>query len=145
MPVWPGGLVGSLAHDAKVAVAVDGSGGDEFLGVGVDVEPAEPLAVRTCWDIVATATERDRIADDPRRGRLLFSVKEAIYKAVYPLDGTFLDHHDVEVDLPAGIAMVRKGRDGPFRYRVAAHIVALAIRKRRHSQKIQLKIGPCFL
>src|SRR5206468_2602657 len=43
MPVWPGGLVGSLAHDAKIAVAVMARR-DEFLGVGIDIEPAEPLA-----------------------------------------------------------------------------------------------------
>jgi|KBSMisStandDraft_5_1062788.scaffolds.fasta_scaffold222677_1 4'-phosphopantetheinyl transferase EntD len=127
MPVWPGGIVGSLAHDARIAVAVMARQ-DDFLGVGVDIEPAEPLG-GDLLGIVATATERRAIDDDPHRGRLLFSIKEAIYKAVYPLDGTFLDHHDVEVDLPAGTATVRKGRVIPFRYCVATHIMALAFVK----------------
>ena len=59
---------------------------------------------------------------------MLFSVKEAIYKAVYPLDRMFLDHHDVEVSLSTGTgsAVVRNGRTVSFRYCIAAHIVVLA-------------------
>jgi 4'-phosphopantetheinyl transferase EntD len=124
MPVWPEGIVGSLAHDAEVAIAAMAARHD-FFGVGVDVEPAEPLDPGLL-DIVATATERERAHDEPLHGRLLFSIKEAIYKAVYPLDGTFLDHHDVEVDLAGGTAAVRHGRVVRFRYCVATHIVALA-------------------
>ena len=124
MPVWPEGIVGSLAHDSKVAIAAMAARRD-FLSVGIDVEPAEPLNP-DLLGMVATAKELERIADDPCGGRLLFSVKEAIYKAVYPLDGQFLDHHDVEVNLSAGTAAVRYGRTLRFRYCVTAHIVALA-------------------
>ena len=124
MPVWPHGIVGSLAHDAQIAIAAVARK-QEFLSIGIDIEPAEPLAP-DLLDIVATAKERDRIQDDPRQGRLLFSVKEAIYKAVYPLDGTFLDHHDVEVSLADGTAVVRHGRVVRFRHCTATHIVALA-------------------
>jgi len=97
----------------------------EFQSVGIDIEPAEPLAP-DLLSIVATAKERDRIEDDPFRGRLLFSIKEAIYKAVYPLDRTFLDHHDVEVNLADGSAVVRHGRVVHFRHCTATHIVTLA-------------------
>jgi 4'-phosphopantetheinyl transferase EntD len=124
MPLWPEGIVGSLAHDARVAVAAMAAQQD-FASVGVDVEPAEPLDP-DLLHMVATPKERERIQDDPCHGRLLFSVKEAIYKAVYPLEGTFLDHHDVEVSFSAGTAVVRHGRTVRFRYCVAAHIVALA-------------------
>ena len=124
MPVWPEGIVGSLAHDAKVAIAAMAAQ-PEFQSVGIDIEPAEPLAP-DLLGIVATAKERDRIDDDPFRGRLLFSIKEAIYKAVYPLDRTFLDHHDVEVSLADGTAVVRNGRVVRFRHCAATHIVALA-------------------
>ena len=33
----------------------------------------------------------ESIAGDPLRGKLLFAAKEAVYKAVYPLDGVFLN------------------------------------------------------
>jgi 4'-phosphopantetheinyl transferase EntD len=116
--------VGSLAHDSNVAVAAVAKA-SEFLGVGIDVEPAEPLD-SDLLDIVATANERQLIGTDLYQGRLLFSIKEAIYKAVYPLDGVFLDHHDVEVSKTTGIASIRKERTVRFQYCVAAHIVALA-------------------
>jgi 4'-phosphopantetheinyl transferase EntD len=131
MPVWPDGIVGSLAHDARIAVAAMARQ-HEFLSVGVDIEPAEPLAP-DLLDIVATPRERQTIQNDPLCGRLLFSVKEAIYKAVYPLDRTFLDHQDVEVSLSAGTAGVRHGRCVSFRYCVATHIVVLAFIPQRGS------------
>src|SRR5215218_7459609 len=43
MPLWPDGIVGSLAHDAEVAVAAMAAQLD-FASVGIDVEPAEPVA-----------------------------------------------------------------------------------------------------
>ena len=124
VPIWPDGLVGSLAHDAEIAVAAIARRHD-FLSVGVDIEPAEALD-SDLFELVATKTERRRVRNDGLAGRLLFSVKEAVYKAVYPLDGTFLDHQDVEVWLDSGMAQVRSGRMVKVRYGVASHIVVLA-------------------
>ena len=124
MPIWPEGLVGSLAHDSEIAIAALASRHD-FLSLGVDVEPAEPLD-RELLEIVATATERQQMQEDRFDGRLLFAVKEAVYKAIYPIDRAYLDHHDVEVSLKSGTAQVRNGRSVKFKYGVASHIVALA-------------------
>ena len=123
-PVWPAGLVGSLAHDSRVAVAAMARRSD-FISLGIDVEPAEPLDA-DLMNVVATSGERDRITDDPLQGHLLFAIKEAVYKAVHPLDGVFLEHHDVEVNLAAGTAAVRTGRTVRFRCGVSTHIVVLA-------------------
>jgi 4'-phosphopantetheinyl transferase EntD len=127
-PTWPAGLVGSLAHDAGVAVAALASSAD-FLSVGIDIEPAEPLEPELL-DVVATAGERKDIGNRQFGGRLLFTAKEAVYKAVYPLDHTFLDHHDVEVDLVNLTAAVRTGRTVPLRIVTSSHIVALAFVRR---------------
>jgi 4'-phosphopantetheinyl transferase EntD len=124
VPVWPAGIVGSLAHDAEVAVAAVALRRD-YSGLGIDVEPNEPLD-RDLVAIVATAAERRRICDDPHRARLLFAIKEAVYKTVYPLDGRFLEHHDVEVCLNSCRASVQGGRVINFRVCVATHIVAVA-------------------
>jgi 4'-phosphopantetheinyl transferase EntD len=123
-PVWPEGLMGSLAHDRQIAVAALARRGD-FAGIGIDVEPAEPIDAELVR-IVATATERKSIAEDLLQCRVLFAVKEAVYKAVNPLDGVFLEHHDVEVSLTDGIATTRTGRPVRFRYCVSSHIVAVA-------------------
>jgi 4'-phosphopantetheinyl transferase EntD len=123
-PIWPEGMVGSLAHDDEVAMAALAAKSD-FLSVGIDIEPAEPLE-HGLLEIVATPNERLDAAGDPIRGRLLFAIKEAVYKAVNPLDGVFLDHHDVEVSLTGGTAAVGQGRRVEFRYCVGGHIVVLA-------------------
>ena len=93
--------------------------------VGIDVEPAESLPSELL-DLVATPQERLRLGDDPYHGRLLFVAKEAVYKAVYPLDQTFLDHHDVQVSFAEGKAVVRNSRVVELRFCIAAHLVALA-------------------
>lgn len=123
-PIWPAGVVGSLAHDSRVAVAAVGMRAD-FSALGIDIEPAEILPSELL-DLVATPQERARIGEDPYRGRLLFAAKEAVYKAVYPLDQTFLDHHDVQVDLASRRAIVRNGRVVELRFCIATHLVALA-------------------
>ena len=123
-PIWPKGLVGSLAHDEEIAVAAIAERHD-FPSLGIDVEPAEPLDAEL-FDMVATPTERRRISNDGVVGRLLFSAKEAVYKAVHPLDGAVLDHQDIEVWLDAGIAQVRNGRSVKVRFGYGTHIVVLA-------------------
>jgi 4'-phosphopantetheinyl transferase EntD len=124
MPQWPDGLVGSLAHDSTVAVAALARRAD-FLSIGVDIEPAERLDP-DLLTLVATEGERAEIENSPLQGRLLFAIKEAIYKAVYPLDGTFLDHHDVEVNFTTRTGAVRQGRTVPFRFSLSSHIAVLA-------------------
>jgi 4'-phosphopantetheinyl transferase EntD len=123
-PIWPCGFVGSLAHDDRVAIAALTEQG-RFQSVGIDIEPAtsiEPFLL----DVIARPSEWVEASAEPYRGRLLFAIKEAVYKAVYPLDGCFLDHHDVEVNRLQCVARVREGRIVRFCYCAAANIVVLA-------------------
>ncbi len=123
-PIWPAGVVGSMAHDARVAIAAVGLQ-REVGALGIDIEPAEPLPPDLV-ELVATPAERLNIGHDPYGGRLLFVAKEAAYKAVFPLDQTFLDHHDVEVSFPERTATVRNGRVVDLRFCVSTHLVAVA-------------------
>jgi len=77
-------------------------------------------------DMVVTPRERQEIGNDPFQARLLFAAKEAVYKAVNPLDQTFLEHHDVQVSFVDRKAIVRNGRVVEIRFSVSAHLVALA-------------------
>jgi 4'-phosphopantetheinyl transferase EntD len=99
-PRWPSRVVGSLAHDERVAIAAIASI-DDGISIGVDVEPAAPLP-RDLVEMIATESERTWLGDDRLRARELFCAKEAIYKAIHPLDGIVLDHHDIEVEPPVG-------------------------------------------
>ena len=123
-PVWPKGIVGSLSHDSRVAVAAVAPRQDN-VALGIDVEPAEPLPAEIL-ELVATARERQRMADDPFDGRLLFAAKEAVYKAVYPLDQTFLDYHDIQISLADRKAVAPSGRAIDLRFCTSSHVVALA-------------------
>ena len=124
-PVWPAGIIGSMAHDSRIAVAAVGMRAD-VGALGVDIEPAEPLPSELL-DLVATPQEQLKLADDAYRGRLLFVAKEAVYKAVYPLDRMFLEHHDVEINLAERKAIVRNARMVELRFSTSAHhLVALA-------------------
>jgi 4'-phosphopantetheinyl transferase EntD len=114
-----------MSHDPRVAVAAVARRRD-FHALGIDVEPAEALPFELL-ELVATRQERAKIADDPYRGRLLFAAKEAVYKAVYPLDQTFLDHHDVEVSLSRRQAIViPSGRSVELRFCISKHLLVLA-------------------
>jgi 4'-phosphopantetheinyl transferase EntD len=107
-PLWPRGYVGSLAHDAEIAVAAAARAAD-LAALGVDVEPAEPLPDDVA-EIALVASERCACAADATLARAMFAAKEAVYKAINPLDGSELEYEDIEVDPAAGVARLRDGR-----------------------------------
>jgi 4'-phosphopantetheinyl transferase EntD len=124
-PVWPAGIAGSLAHDDEVAVAAVGR--QRKVGsVGIDVEPAV-LLPPDMLELIATPNELGKIADAPLHGKLLFAAKEAVYKAVYPLERVFLEFRDIKVDLAARTAVTRSGRVVALRYGLSPRVVVLAL------------------
>jgi 4'-phosphopantetheinyl transferase EntD len=107
-PIWPPGFIGSLAHDANVAVAAVARARDRDLSsLGIDIERNEPLSAEMAA-LVATPGERRR-DESQALSPLLFVVKEAVFKATFPMDGQFLDFQDVDVDLHQGVAWTRLG------------------------------------
>jgi 4'-phosphopantetheinyl transferase EntD len=122
-PIWPPGIVGSLAHDHTVAVAAVARATD-ISCLGIDIEPAEPLP-NDLFDFIARPGERLRYGQDHLKGRHLFVAKEAVYKAVYPEDGVFLDFQDIEVDLEKGEARTSYGRTVTVELAAASHVIAL--------------------
>lgn len=123
-PVWPDGIIGSLAHDDDMAVAAVAPVG-HISALGIDVEPAQPLP----GDILALVTipaDRTDAADRHLAGRILFAAKEAVYKAVYPLDREVLGYEDIAVDLNAGHATTKTGRRASLAYCAAPRVVVLA-------------------
>jgi 4'-phosphopantetheinyl transferase EntD len=124
-PIWPAGISGSMAHDDRIAVAAVGRQRD-IRAVGIDVEPAVPLP-REMLELIATPLELRGISDDPLRGKLLFAAKEAVYKAVYPLERVFLEFRDIEIDLVSRTATTRTGRAVALRTCVSSHVVVVAL------------------
>lgn len=124
VPLWPSGIVGSLAHDDAVAVAAI-AGAGEFLSVGIDVEAAVPLPDGLV-ELVATPRERRRYAPAILESRLLFALKEAVYKATFPIDNVFLEFVDVDVDLASGMGVTRTGHQVNVAYTFRPRLIALA-------------------
>ncbi|RUW88212.1 4'-phosphopantetheinyl transferase superfamily protein [Mesorhizobium sp. M7A.F.Ca.US.010.02.1.1] len=123
-PVWPDGITGSLAHDDDMAVAAIAPIGD-IASLGIDVEPAQPLP-DDILALVTTPADRTDAADRHLAGRILFAAKEAVYKAVYPLDRKVLGYEDITIDLNAGCATTKTGRKASLAYCVAPRVVVLA-------------------
>lgn len=106
VPIWPPGVVGSISHCAGFCGAAVARR-ETTIGLGVDVESADPLA-RNLVPMVCTKLESERLTLLPRPAgaadwhKLVFSAKESVYKAYYPLARTSLDFHDVDVVIEPG-------------------------------------------
>jgi 4'-phosphopantetheinyl transferase EntD len=101
-PVWPEDVVGSITHRSRI-VAAAVAWQSQFAGIGLDVEAAGQLSPSVTRR-VCTAAELDWISSHPAPagacwGTVIFSAKEALYKAVFPLTMRWLGFSDVEIHL----------------------------------------------
>lgn len=104
-PQWPAGIVGSMTHCTGYRAAVVARS-SQLATIGVDAEPHEALPPEVLTT-VTVAEERERLkrlaADRPavHWDRLLFSAKESVYKAWFPLTGRWLDFEEASIDFEA--------------------------------------------
>jgi 4'-phosphopantetheinyl transferase EntD len=100
-PVWPAGVRGSMTHCAGYSAAAVGPA-DQIAALGIDAEPDAPLP-EGVLELISTRAEPECLArvvgkpDSPHWDRLLFSAKEAVYKAWFPLVGEWLDPQETEI------------------------------------------------
>ncbi|HEX8053269.1 MAG TPA: 4'-phosphopantetheinyl transferase superfamily protein [Thermoleophilaceae bacterium] len=115
-PVWPGGIVGSITHctgyRASAVARVE-----DVLSVGIDAEVHERLP-EGVLEQIAFGTELATVAGDGGGvclDRLMFSAKEAVYKAWFPLARRWLGFEDVEmtIDVPVSSFRARLLVPGP--------------------------------
>ena len=85
LPVWPDGAVGSISHSRGLCCAVAASA-DGRLSLGIDLEKTTRLSARA-MERVVHPLEASFVGEDQVRGSLLFSAKEAFYKAQFPVWG----------------------------------------------------------
>lgn len=99
-PLWPRGVVGSITHCEGLRAAAVARSAD-VLGLGIDAEPHLPLP-EDVLDLTLTPAERDRVAaldrsrPDVAWGRIVFSLKESVYKLWYPLRHEWLGFEEVD-------------------------------------------------
>jgi 4'-phosphopantetheinyl transferase EntD len=101
-PIWPAGVVGSIAHTNNIAAAAVARS-DGVQAIGLDIEQVGAVE-RVLWPTLFSETEKLRLARDNDRSReavaaVMFAAKEAFYKAQWPITREWLDFLDVEVEL----------------------------------------------
>jgi len=102
-PQWPSGIVGSITHCAGYRAAALALSRD-VLTIGVDAEPDDALPDGVLATISLPA-ERARLRDLASAApgtswdRLLFSAKEATYKAWFPLARRWLGFEDADITI----------------------------------------------
>ncbi|MGI5459568.1 4'-phosphopantetheinyl transferase family protein [Streptomyces sp. CA-249302] len=102
-PGWPAGLAGSMTHcDGYCAAALVRA--RDLVSLGIDAEPHGPLPDGVL-DAVSLPDEGARLrrlaADHPEVhwDRLLFSAKESVYKAWFPLTGQWLEFTEADIEV----------------------------------------------
>ncbi|MDR7384920.1 4'-phosphopantetheinyl transferase family protein [Promicromonospora iranensis] len=120
-PLWPDGVVGSISHCPGLAVAVAARSADT-LAIGIDVETDAPLPADVVGSVMdageADAIERLAVQDAVTPwGRLLFSAKESVYKAWYPLRHEWLGFEEAGIELSTNgtfLARIRRADTAPL-------------------------------
>lgn len=113
-PVWPVGISGSISHCAQCCIAV-AARGTEYQSLGVDIEPNVPLEPDLI-PVICTPTEQAWVMSQPSAGlaaKRVFSVKEAVYKAQYPLTGKVIGFDAVTVEVANGSFKIAPNPDLP--------------------------------
>lgn len=114
-PLWPAGTVGSITHSRTACLAATSSGAS---GLGLDLEDDAPLD-RDLWDTILLPAEQEWAASQPDPGRvakLIFSAKEAAYKAQYAASSTVFGFHALETEFgEASFTATFLQPVGPFR------------------------------
>jgi 4'-phosphopantetheinyl transferase EntD len=100
-PIWPDGIVGSITHcDGYCAAAL--AYNRDFISLGIDAEANEPLPDGVL-ELVALGVEIDWLRMAPKSlvywDKLLFSIKESVYKTWYPVARCWLGFEQVLVTI----------------------------------------------
>jgi 4'-phosphopantetheinyl transferase EntD len=103
-PRWPEGVVGSMTHCAGYCAAAVARGG-EVSALGIDAEVHAPLP-EGVLDLISLESERallaeltDRVPGAVHWDRVLFSAKESVYKAWFPLTRRWLGFEQADIEL----------------------------------------------
>jgi 4'-phosphopantetheinyl transferase EntD len=97
-PIWPPEFTGSITHCRAWGAALLIRAGRRFA-VGIDLESLEQAATVDISGVVCTRAELEWVRKGNYHERLamIFSAKEAVYKALYPFCRRYVDFKEVEL------------------------------------------------
>ncbi|MBU3916737.1 4'-phosphopantetheinyl transferase superfamily protein [bacterium] len=100
-PLWPFSIVGSITHGAAFAAAIIAKPHSGVMGLGIDIEDLSRKIKTDITKHTLTDWEIEKWGHSPglvsREVRIIFSIKEAIYKCFNPIDKIYLGFHDAEI------------------------------------------------
>lgn len=134
-PAWPAGSRGSITHSHGTAEVMVGDA-RQWLTIGLDTEQwVSPERASRLERELLTEEELKALAgmsplQRANRLTLIFSAKESLFKALYPLTGKRFYFHDAVRRQPNSLTLLRtlseewpKGTQIPFRWRERQHSV----------------------
>lgn len=134
-PAWPSGTLGSITHSHGIAEVMVGDT-ERWLTIGLDTEQwVNPERAARLERELLTEEELKSLAgmsplQRANRLTLIFSAKESLFKALYPLTGKRFYFHDAVRRQPNSLTLLRtlspewpKGTQIPFRWRERQHSV----------------------
>ena len=95
-PVWPPGWCGSITHTGELAAAVASR---EVLALGIDLEDTTRMAPRLYERLFSRGETAaiEKLGGDA--ATVMFSAKEAAYKAINAVTGLYIGFHEAEIEL----------------------------------------------
>ena len=99
-PMWPHNIVGSISHSKNIAIAIVGDN-DKYSGIGIDIEqiPKNNTATELMPKIISSnelTNFHNLNLDTQQLFSIVFSGKEALFKAVYPQVNKYFYFNDVK-------------------------------------------------
>ena len=119
-PIWPHSIVGSITHSHGYAAAAVAKK-SEVLSLGLDAETDEPLSSKVLQRIGNDQEQEwvksvdGSLIQNP--GKVLFSAKEATYKAWYPITQEWLGFQEAHIHFHSdeNTFTVQIQKKGPFK------------------------------
>ena len=106
-PQWPVGIAGSITHCKNYcSAAVVRIGGIVSIGIDAEIDEPIPLDVLSLISNPSEIAAINELSAGTHWDKLLYSVKESVFKALFPLTAQWLDFTDV--------CIVFAPRDGSF-------------------------------
>jgi len=105
LPEIPMGYLGSISHSRGLCLAVVATG-PEFIYLGVDVEKTNRIG-SAAMERVVHPDEAAWVNGDQRKASLLFSAKEAFYKAQFARDRVNGNFHDLVLEADESVQTLR--------------------------------------
>lgn len=98
-PLWPEGIVGSITHCETWSIAIVAKR-TSLRAVGIDLEDVQRVQKQDIRSQICTKSELEWIAqseDEFACLAMVFSAKEAVFKAIHPFCRCYFDFKDVEL------------------------------------------------